>query len=190
MQMQYIDLFSHRTVRLPSVVESHQHEAAVCSPAPAGHMWESGTLVPVIAMVIFKNICGPDLLPLEMKQGQTALVLLKGPPTQQPLREDLQTHSASSKIKKRECPQSSTGTSHAVKCTGINVGTPHSCCTLDGGFDIRMNRGRQCLALGTTDDDKTGGGDTHGFSWLSPSVQIGCTKSHNEISFVPQVTPM
>ena len=34
-QMQYIVLFSHRTVRLPSVVESHQQEAAVCNPAPA-----------------------------------------------------------------------------------------------------------------------------------------------------------
>jgi hypothetical protein len=33
--IQYIDLFSHRTVRLPSVVLSHQHEAAVCRPAPA-----------------------------------------------------------------------------------------------------------------------------------------------------------
>lgn len=33
--MQYIDLFSHRTVRLPSVVLSHQHDAAVCNPAPA-----------------------------------------------------------------------------------------------------------------------------------------------------------
>ncbi len=33
--MQYIVLFSHRTVRLPSVVLSHQHDAAVCNPAPA-----------------------------------------------------------------------------------------------------------------------------------------------------------
>ena len=33
--MQYMDLFSHRTVLLPSVVLSHQHDAAVCKPAPA-----------------------------------------------------------------------------------------------------------------------------------------------------------
>lgn len=33
-QMQYMLLFSHRTVRLPSVVLSHQHDAAVCRPAP------------------------------------------------------------------------------------------------------------------------------------------------------------
>lgn len=33
--MQYMVLFSQRTVRLPSVVLSHQHDAAVCNPAPA-----------------------------------------------------------------------------------------------------------------------------------------------------------
>lgn len=32
--IQYMVLFSHRTVRLPSVVLSHQQEAAVCRPAP------------------------------------------------------------------------------------------------------------------------------------------------------------
>ena len=33
-QMQYMVLFSHRTVLLPSVVASHQQEAAVWRPAP------------------------------------------------------------------------------------------------------------------------------------------------------------
>lgn len=33
-QIQYIVLFSHLTVRLPSVELSQKHDAAVCSPAP------------------------------------------------------------------------------------------------------------------------------------------------------------
>lgn len=33
-QIQYMDLFSHLTVRLPSVLLSQKHDAAVCSPAP------------------------------------------------------------------------------------------------------------------------------------------------------------
>ena len=32
--MQYIVLFSHLTVQLPSVVLSQKHELAVCKPAP------------------------------------------------------------------------------------------------------------------------------------------------------------
>lgn len=32
--MQYIDLFSHLTVQLPSVLLSQKHELAVCNPAP------------------------------------------------------------------------------------------------------------------------------------------------------------
>ena len=39
--MQYMVLFSQRTVLLPSVVLSQKQEAAVCKPAPAGSMRHS-----------------------------------------------------------------------------------------------------------------------------------------------------
>ncbi len=44
--MQYMLLFSHRTVRLPSVVLSHQQEAAVCRPAPANTIWAEPCKIP------------------------------------------------------------------------------------------------------------------------------------------------
>lgn len=62
--MQYMVLFSHRSVALPSVWLSQKHDVAVCNPAPffcistAVTMYLNGLLSSLSFLMLFSMHCG------------------------------------------------------------------------------------------------------------------------------------